>query len=298
MDCSFCYRTTPQERVKSPEKLREELQVLKDLHDIKFIFFVDLTFTARKKRLLQYCEVIKEFNIGFTCLTRCADVDEEGLRAMKDAGCDIVLYGVESLSPAVLKKARKGSAESVVMRAMRLTYEAGLRFGGLTITGLPGETPETLDHMCKWGEEYQHITRVKYLSAMPGTSVYRDGLRSGIIRDEVDHLRWLSVEQALERDEFLNYNGLPQHIMREAYHRLYHAYQPGPVMEFDHFPAYFDYFDPIPGCSWRSEFSSAGGHLMPGYERFLRGYGDPNPSIVIGGGSTSPPTSKSTEIHV
>ena len=30
MDCSFCYRTTPQERAKSPEKLDEELTWLKE----------------------------------------------------------------------------------------------------------------------------------------------------------------------------------------------------------------------------------------------------------------------------
>ncbi|HXT00536.1 MAG TPA: radical SAM protein [Elusimicrobiota bacterium] len=269
MDCSFCYRTTPQLREKSVAKFREEMRVLKEVYKTNYIFFVDLTFTSNKKRSLEICEVLKEFKIGWNVLTRCADVDPELLRAMKDSGCDIVLYGVESLSPEVLKAARKGSAEHIVLRAMKATQEAGLRFGGLTIVGLPGETQESLDHMCEWAEEHHHITRVKYLSAMPGTSVYTDGLKSGIIRSEVEHMRWLSTEQALVHDEYLNYNGLSEKTMRRAYQRLYDAYCPGPVMDFKHWPKNFAKFYPDSQREWRSQFSSAAAPLAPGAERFF-----------------------------
>lgn len=270
MDCSFCYRTTPQLREKSPAKLRAELRTLKDLHHVGFIFFVDLTFTSNKKRSLEICEVIKEFAIGWTCLTRCTDVDPEILAAMKASGCDIVLYGVESLSPGALKAARKGSAEHIVLRAMKATWDAGLRFGGLTIVGLPGEDENSLDRMAKWAEENRHITRVKYLSAMPGTSVYSGGLKSGIIRDEVGHLRWLSTEQALVHDEYLNFNGLSEPVMRRAYQRLYDSYQPGPVMDFRHWPENFQTFYPDPRRDWRGRFSSAAAPPAPGAERFRR----------------------------
>ncbi len=269
MDCSFCYRTTPQLREKSVAKFREEMRVLKEVYKTNYIFFVDLTFTSNKKRSLEICEALKEFKIGWNVLTRCADVDPELLAAMKDSGCDIVLYGVESLSPEVLKAARKGSAEHIVLRAMKATQDAGLRFGGLTIVGLPGETQESLDHMCEWAEEHQHITRVKYLSAMPGTSVYTDGLKKGIIRSEVEHLRWLSTEQALVHDEYLNYNGLSEPVMRRAYQRLYDSYCPGPVMNFEHWPENFARFYPDSQRAWRGKFSSAAAPLAPGSERFF-----------------------------
>jgi radical SAM superfamily enzyme YgiQ (UPF0313 family) len=270
MDCSFCYRTTPQLREKSPEKLRSELKYLKETYNIKFIFFVDLTFTSNKKRTLAICDVIKEFDIGWTCLTRCADVDPEVLAAMKASGCDIILYGVESLTPAALKDARKGSTETLADRAMRQTQEAGMRFGGLMIVGLPGETEESLDHMARWSEKHRSITRVKYLSAMPGTTVYQQGIGTNLIRSEVDHLRWLAIEQALERDEYLNYNNLPDSVMRQSYKRIYDSYCPGPVMDFQHFPEHFSYFDPNPDQGWRRSFSSAGAPPAPGTEKFYK----------------------------
>lgn len=268
MDCSFCYRTTPQLREKSPQKLREELRRLKERHHIDFVFFVDLTFTSNKRRTLEICEVIQEFDIRWTCLTRCADVDPEVLAAMQRSGCDIILYGVESLSGQILKQARKGSTENITLKAMHHTFDAGVRFGGLMIVGLPGETEESLNHACEWAEEHTHLTRVKYLSAMPGTTVYREGLENGIIKSEVEHLRWLSVEQALVHDEFLNYNGLPEEVSRRAYKRLYDSYQPGPVMDFQHYPEHFSYFYPNPDREWRSRFSSASAPLVPGVERF------------------------------
>ncbi len=279
MDCSFCYRTTPVESVKSPEKLDEELRWLKAKYNTEFIFFVDLTFNAFKPHTMKILEVIKSHKIKWTCLTRCSNVDKEQLDAMREAGCDIALYGVESLGSSALKEARKPTTENISVRAMQKTFEAGVRFGALTIVGLPGETEESLNHMAEWTEEFNHVTRVKYLSLMPGTTLYKQGLDQGSIRSEVDHLNWLSIEEALVEDEFINISGLPEKIIRKTYERIYDSYQPGPVMNFKHFPEHFKYYHPNPnsgqprstvysGPGWRSKFSSAGPYLVPGSDRF------------------------------
>lgn len=279
MDCSFCYRTTPQVRAKSPAIFERDMKWLKEQYGVEFIFFSDLTFTSYKKQTLEICEVLEGMDIRWTCLTRCADVDKERLDAMKRANADIILYGVESLGKNILKEARKGNSENITLRSMRATYEAGIRYGALIIVGLPGETEESMDHVATWAEENNHITRVKYLSAMPGTTVYNQGIRDGIIKSELDHLNWLSIEQALHEDEFLNYNGLSEDIIRGTYKRVYDAYQPGPVMDFKHWPAHFSYFHPneddatarstdYSGPGWRKEFSSAGPALVPGSERY------------------------------
>jgi radical SAM superfamily enzyme YgiQ (UPF0313 family) len=279
MDCSFCYRTTPQVRAKSPEKMDRDLAWLKSQYGIEFSFFVDLTFSSHRKQTIEMCDVIKDHDIRWTCLTRCADMDKERITAMRDSGADIVLYGVESLGSEVLREARKGNTENLTVRAMRLTFDADVRFGALLIVGLAAENRESLSHMVDFAEQYNHVTRVKYLSAMPGTTVYHQALQSGLIRSELEHLNWLSIEQALHQDEFLNVSGLPEQACRDAYKRIYDAYQPGPVMDFEHWPEHFEYFHPQPddgtdrstsyaGRGWRSRFSSAGPSLAPGSERY------------------------------
>jgi anaerobic magnesium-protoporphyrin IX monomethyl ester cyclase len=279
MDCSFCFRTTPQVACKSAERFDREMDWLQSQYGIDFMFFADLTFSAEAPQTREICEVLEGRDVRFTCMTRCADVDKERLDAMKRAGCDVILFGVESLGASALKEARKPTTENISIRAMHRSMEAGIRFGTLFIVGLPGETEESLDHMCRFAEEYHHIVRVKYLSAMPGTSVYQNCLADGTIKDEVSHLEWLSTEQALHEDEFLNLAGLPEQVYRDAYKRIYDCYQPGPVMNFEHYPEHFEYFHPNPddghpSCvdyaweGWRKDWSSAGAYLAPGSERY------------------------------
>lgn len=277
MDCSFCYRTTPIVATKSLKKFDEDMKWLKEKYNIEFIMFTDLTFTSIKEQTIEICNIIKKYDIKWACLTRCADVDAERLKAMKESGCDIILYGVESLDVSALQLCRKGSSENITLKALELTKESGIRFGALLIVGLPGETEESLDHMAEFAERHRNVTRVKYLSLLPGTPYYKENLMKGLLKSEVDHLYWLSIEQALNNDEFINVTQLNEKKLRDTYKRVYDSYCPGPVMNFKHFPEYFNYYDPNPdngskenidyaGLNWRKEFSSAGPFLIPGSE--------------------------------
>ena len=279
MDCSFCFRTTPCVSTKSPEKFDEDVRWLKEQYGVNFLFFSDLTFNADARQTVEMCEIIGQYDVRFTSMCRCSFADEERLTAMEAAGCDIILYGVESLGEQALKEVHKPTTENISIRAMHRTQEAGIRFGALLIVGLPGETADGLDRMATWAEQCNHMVRVKYLQALPGTPIYHDWLRRGVIRSEVDHLNWLSTEQSLPEDEYLDVNGLSEPLMRQAVQRMYDAYQPGPVMDFHHWPEHFAYFHPNPddglsssvdyaGRAWRARFSSAGPFLAPGSDRF------------------------------
>jgi radical SAM superfamily enzyme YgiQ (UPF0313 family) len=279
MDCSFCFRTTPCVSAKSPERFAREMDWFKARYGVEFLFMCDLTFNADKRQTIEMCEVLQDHDVRFTSMCRCADADAERLAAMKKAGCDVILYGVESLGQSALREVHKPTTENISLRAMHRTFEAGIRFGTLLIVGLPGETEQGLEHMARFAEEFHHMVRVKYLSALPGTPVYNDLLRRGLIRDELSHLEWLSIEQCLEPDEFLNVNGLDEQLMRDTYRRIYEAYQPGPVMDFQHWPDHFEYHAPIAddgkltsvayaGTGWRAGFSSAGPWLAPGSQRY------------------------------
>lgn len=279
MDCSFCFRTTPKVASKSLDKWSADLTWLKERYGAEFLFMSDLTFNADRRQTVEMCEVLQDHSLRFTCMCRCADADAERLDAMRRAGCDVILYGVESLSTTALRGVHKPTVEGVSLRALRRTEEAGIRFGALLILGLPGETEQGLVRMVEFAEQHHNVVRVKYLQALPGTSLYRELVAGGKIRSEVDHLNWLSIEQSLEEDEFLNLSGLPEQALRQAFRRIYRCYQPGPVMDFEHWPDRFEYHLPIAdgggptsvtygGPDWRARFSSAGPYLAPGSEKY------------------------------
>lgn len=279
MDCAFCFRTTPQVRLKSMEKLDQDLRWLKEQYGTRFVFFTDLTFFGDVEQTLAICEVIRKHDLRWTCMGRCVDAEPTRLNAMHDAGCDIILFGVESMGAQALKEVNKPTTKNINLRALNRANEAGIRFGSLMIVGLPGETVEGLETMAQWAEQHRQVCRVKYLSALPGTKIYAEGLKSGSIRSEVDHLNWLSLEQGLWEDEFLNVSRLPEAQLRQFYARIYDCYQPGPVVDFQHFPEHFQYFHPraddvsthaaqYAGPGWRKRFSSSGILPVAGSDRY------------------------------
>ena len=227
-NCSFCFRTTPKLTYKSVQKVKQELVELKKRHNFEFIYFVDLTWVIEKQRALELCAVIEPLKVKWSCMTRVQNLDKETLQAMKRSGCDIILYGFESVDQAVLDKANKGTSEQEIRDAINMTRAAGIRVGGLFIVGLPGETESSLNKLFEFTKEMGDVTRVKYLSAIPGTDIYESGLKNGVIKNEVEHLRWLAKETCQADDEFLNFTNLPDKTLRDAYRILNQRYAPGP----------------------------------------------------------------------
>ncbi len=58
------------------------------------------------------------------------------------------------------------------------------------------------------------------MSAIPGTPLYYDAIRKGIIKDEIEHLYFLARERSAGDDEILNFTGLPEKELRKAYYEI------------------------------------------------------------------------------
>jgi len=198
--CSFCYRAMPKYREKSIHKVRKEIEYLKK-YNFKHAWINDLTFNtddARTHRLLD--EAFSAYRFSWNSFNRVTNVTLDVLKKMKAYGCDIILYGFEAISQDILNSYRKGITENDMINAIKLTREAGIKVGGLFIIGAPEESAESLEFMFNFCKEFKEVTRVKYLSALPGTPLYYQALKDGYIKDELDHLDWLSREQSIEED--------------------------------------------------------------------------------------------------
>jgi len=215
--CSFCFRAMPVLRHKSPQRVRRELLYLKK-YDYRFVWWSDLTFIDSKKRVHQLMdEAFDGIDFRWSCFTRVDGLDLSVLEHMRDKGCDIVMYGFESITKDILDYFRKRVSRNQMVNAITLTREAGLKVGGLFIIGGPGETKESLDRLKSFCQQFKEVTRVKYMSALPGTPLYHDAINRGIIKDELDYLYFLSRERSVEDDEIYNFTDLPEENLREAY---------------------------------------------------------------------------------
>lgn len=199
-NCTFCYRAFPILNYKSVDRVQQEVDYYSS-SGFRMAWWNDLTFVTDRDyvhRLMK--SIFAKHKFRWTAFSRVTGLDEETLLLMKDKGLDIVLYGMESVSPAVLDGYRKGIAKSSIIDTIQLHRKCGVKIGGLFIIGSPGDNHESMAELIDFCSEFKEVTRVKYLSALPGTEFYRQCLRSGLITDEIRHLEWLSEEQSVEED--------------------------------------------------------------------------------------------------
>jgi radical SAM superfamily enzyme YgiQ (UPF0313 family) len=137
--CSFCYNFWEKYRVRSPEKVIEEIEFLIEKFHIKGIIFADACFTLGKKRTLELCKMLKKLDISWTCQTRIDLVDREILKKMKESGCARIGFGIESCSNETLKLMNKGINFQQVKRVIKICRDEEIPTTGFFMIGLPNE---------------------------------------------------------------------------------------------------------------------------------------------------------------
>jgi radical SAM superfamily enzyme YgiQ (UPF0313 family) len=221
-NCTFCYRAFPLLNYKSIDRVKQEIDYY-SASGFRMAWWNDLTFVTDRtyvKRLMH--RVFTDYQFRWTAFSRVTGMDEETLLLMKDKGLDIVLYGMESVSASVLEGYRKGISRSAMIDTIHLHRRCGVKIGGLFIVGSPEDNRESMSELTTFCSEFKEVTRVKYLSALPGTDFYRLCLQSGLITDEVRHLEWLSREQSLEDDiDQPGFVKFTDHLTKEELRAIY-----------------------------------------------------------------------------
>jgi radical SAM superfamily enzyme YgiQ (UPF0313 family) len=221
-NCTFCYRAFPQLHYKSVARVKAEIDYY-SRSGFRMAWWNDLTFVTDRDyvhRLMHTAFGNHPFR--WTAFSRVTGLDEETLLLMKEKGLDIVLYGMESVSKTVLDGYRKGISRNSMIDTIELHRKCGVKIGGLFIVGAQDDNAESMQELREFCAEFKEVTRVKYLSALPGTDFYRQCLRYGLIKDEIQHLEWLSQEQSIEEDiEHPGFVRFTAHLTKNELRQIY-----------------------------------------------------------------------------
>jgi anaerobic magnesium-protoporphyrin IX monomethyl ester cyclase len=146
--CSFCagYKMCGRGfRGRSPKKVVDELEWLRDEFGGGAFAFYDDTFTFDVNRAIAICDEMKTVNlISVDCRTRVDKVSKELLSKLRSSGCQLVHFGVESGSQQMLNLMRKGTTVEQNAQAIKWAKEAGISVAISLVIGYPTETPEQL----------------------------------------------------------------------------------------------------------------------------------------------------------
>lgn len=225
--CLFCDRPHLGKtfRARSAKNVVDEMEECQKM-GIKEIFIYDDTFGADRQRVLNICSEIKTRNLDITwdIRTRVNTVDEEVLKALKEAGCQRIHYGVEAGTQKIIDVLRKGITLEMAEKAFALTKKIGIQTLGYFMIGSPTETKEdilqTIKFIKKLNPDYAHIA---ITTPYPSTDLYRMGLEQKVL--SYDHWKEFAEnptpkfqppfwEKELSKEELIS-------LLKKAYRSFY-----------------------------------------------------------------------------
>jgi radical SAM superfamily enzyme YgiQ (UPF0313 family) len=224
--CTFC--SWPQTftgrtfRPRSPARVAAEVaRTLAASPRLRSFLFNDDTFTADRSHCLGVCEAlaVRGIRVPWGCYTRADLDDEEVLRALRAAGCELLKVGVESADPRVQERSGKGYDLARVERAIARMKALGFHVHATFAFGLPGESPESIRSTVEWAcrvgaRTAQFSVAVPY----PGTAFHAWLGRAGHLRPHA----WSALGRLTPVYE---YPGLSRERLAravpEAYRRFY-----------------------------------------------------------------------------
>jgi len=168
----------PKVRFRSPGLVVDEIEKLQRDFGLAKINIVDDTFTLNHQHTRAVCEEMlrRSLKIKWSDFARVDRISEDMAQLMNRAGCEWVLFGVESADEGILKTIRKGITPDGVRRGVKIAAEAGINVFNSFILGLPGESWDTALKSMAFGDELYHQYGAKYgfhiLSPLPGTELY------------------------------------------------------------------------------------------------------------------------------
>lgn len=133
-------------RFRSAKNVLDEILLLYNKFNVRFFNFNDDCFGQNKKIAKEICRGIIDsgIKIAFYTSMRANCVEEELIKLMKEAGCFMISYGVESGSEKVLENINKNITKEDITKAITLTKKYGIKSYALLMVGNLGETDETI----------------------------------------------------------------------------------------------------------------------------------------------------------
>jgi hopanoid biosynthesis associated radical SAM protein HpnJ len=222
--CTFCL--WPQTlsghpwRKRSTDDVAAEMAKAKQLWpDVKEFFFDDDTFNIQKARTVELCAKLKPLGLTWSCTSRVT-TDYETLKAMKEAGCRLLIVGYESGDQQILKNIKKGATIERARQFTKDCHKLGLVVHGDFILGLPGETHETINNTIAFAKELDVETiQVSVAHAYPGTELYDYAVSNGFMVGDNK-----MVDEGGHQLAQIQYPGLPADDIMSAVHRFYDEY--------------------------------------------------------------------------
>ncbi len=176
--CSFC-AVVPIYNAKwkgmSAQRIYQDVRYFKDRYNIDAIEFHDNNFFTSKKRVLEFCDLIRHDNLSFWGEGRIDTINKytnEELALMRKAGCKMIFLGAETGNDAVLKQMNKGGTQSgqMIKDFVRKMKNADIIPELSFVLGMPARTEREVYEQILW--DINFIREIKAINPNAEIIIY------------------------------------------------------------------------------------------------------------------------------
>jgi radical SAM superfamily enzyme YgiQ (UPF0313 family) len=186
--CTFCCINAPfgtnRYRMRSPDKVVEEIDTLYGLYGVKTFKIIDEMFILNDRHVTSICSGLAakpyagELNIW--AYARIDTVKPERLALLRSAGIRWLALGIESGSAHVRDGAEKSFGQREIVDIVRQIRNAGINVIGNFIFGLPDDDLETMRETLALAIELNcEFSNFYSAMAYPGSPLYQMAIRNG-----------------------------------------------------------------------------------------------------------------------
>jgi anaerobic magnesium-protoporphyrin IX monomethyl ester cyclase len=232
--CSFCSQWgfwQGKWRVKSPQRIADEMQFVYEKYGMRFLWLTDDNFGLGKHASELCDEIIKRGfadDIMWFMQARCDEVVKHSsvLPKLRKAGNRWILLGVESPSESTLQAFNKKITSEDSEKAIKLLKRNDIFAQATLIIGERKDSAESIAHLREFVNDIDpDLAIFMILTPFPGTKLYREAKRHGWIEDAnwahydmvhavmpTEHLSRIEVQEELYKCYRSFYGSLPRRL--------------------------------------------------------------------------------------
>ncbi|MFM0380088.1 radical SAM protein [Paraburkholderia strydomiana] len=228
--CTFCSTASffgRQYRLKSSSRLLQEMDALHAAYGFSTFKLNHDLFTVNRKKVLAFCQAVRDRAYEWSCSARMDCVDEELLTHMKSAGCRQIYFGVETGSPRMQDISRKKLDLALVEPTLDITERLKIRSITSFIVGYPQETladqDDTLNTVAKLHlrRPWMNTGQLHLLTPEPGTALIGEFHKELAFDEHVSEFNFPMLDEddlhlvSSCPDVFPNHHYLPSVVPRD-----------------------------------------------------------------------------------
>ena len=190
--CTFCTQWPHWQgtrRLKTPERIADEMEHCYQRYDSRFIWLTDDDFGPGERSSALADELLRRDmgdDLMWFAQLRCDDVvkNREALPKMRRSGLRWVMMGVESPRESTLRNYKKGIAADDSRQAVRLLKENDIFTHAMFMIGERKDTHESIAQLREFANELDPDFAIfTALTPFPGTEIHVEAKRNGWIED-------------------------------------------------------------------------------------------------------------------